>query len=293
METLTARVVRYQATGEGREGIERDVAKRVYDYPRRKCGWDEETSSEFFARVFPKVGGMIERFRDVGRPFESYLASMLLYQVRTYAHARRQSIVAWEAAADPEFWDLSRPAAVASPSGRSRDDLDPALREAFEIGQDGTIHSDRARRRFLVVCLKNAHTLSDSDLSAIARVAGARQEELEEAVRVLRGRSLERSRRLALFAERRNRAFSGLRMTDLRLAREIDPGRRRELQERRERLGRTLHSCQRTISRIRLAPTHGQIAAALGMPKASVDSTIYRLKRRLAAFYAPRHEEYA
>jgi hypothetical protein len=221
--------------------------------------------------------------------------------VRTFAHERRKRELEWEVSADPMICGMelaeSDGSSGASPPPssvcRPWEDLDPAVREIFEVEADGIIRLLPAKRRFLVACLKSAHLLSDGDVAAIARIAGRDEAALHAGVQKLRARSLDRSARLARFTERRNRAFSELRLTDARIVREIDPQRRRELEERRSRYMATLRSSQDMIARIRLAPSHRQIADVLGIPKASVDSTIHRLKRRAVAFYAPRHEEYA
>lgn len=322
MESLTERVLRFQETGQGGEEIVREVACRVYEFPRRTCQWDEEASSEFFARVFPKVRGMIARFRDIGRPFESYLASMLLFQVKTCAQHRYRRDLEWKAAADPELWGVESaedtagsargaPEPVAGGASRQvipgvcadRDRAWPAgdpwrslsaeLRRLLGVEEGGVIRSPFARRRFLVVCLKSAHLLTDADVAGIATMTRCGESELHDAVERLRARHHERLARLELFTGRRNKAFSELRLTQTRLCREVDPERRLELERKSKRLTKTLRSCQLTISRIRLGPSHRQIAEELGMPKASVDSTIHRLKQRAAAFYPAGHEEYA
>ena len=323
MESLTARVLQFQRTGRGGEEVVGEVARRIYEYPRRKCRWDEEASSEFFSRVFPKVRDMIARFRNVGRPFESYLASMLLYQVRTFVQRRHRRDLEWEIAADPDLWGIDRAArevtAREAPESDDSADADgpwgsvgvcadrerpgaadgsdflssPVARRLFDVGADGAIGSPCSRRRFLVAVLKAAHLLTDADVAGVARLTGVDEEALHATVQTLRARCHARMRRLELFTQRRNRAFSGLRLTQTRLAREIDPERRRELELRDLRLRKSLRACQRVIERIRLGPSHRQIAEALGMPKPSVDSTMHRLKLRAAALYPPDHEKYA
>jgi RNA polymerase sigma factor (sigma-70 family) len=323
MESLTARVLQFQRTGDGGEELLREVARRVYEYPRRKCRWDDEASSEFFARVYPKVRDMVARFRNVGRPFESYLASMLLFQVRTFVQRRRKRELEWEVAAQPDLWGiegaetgvqveqfldsedpveasgLSAAFGICADRERPRPEGGPwllgsaGLRRLFDIGSDGVIRSACSRHSLLVAILKSAHLLADADVAAVARLIGMDEERLHSTVRKLGERRGARLRRLELFTGRRNRAFAGLRLAQTRLAREVDPERRGELERKAERLRKTLRSCQRTLARMHLGPTHRQIAEALGIPKATVDSTMYRLKHKAAAFYADRHEEYA
>jgi hypothetical protein len=302
---LTERVLEFQRTGRDREAIVCDVAKRIYEYPRKKCRLDEESASEFFVRVYPKVAAMIQRFRYVGRPFESYLSSTLMYQIRSFTQDRSRRELEWEVSANPTLWDeipcderalrtlrpLSQPPCPVDPG--PWDLLDPPLRQALSIGADGTIHSVQARRRFLILCLKSAHVLADADIAAVSRIAGYPQTWVFNAVEGLRDRARQRTHRVEVYTGRRNRAYYGLRVIEARLWREVDPDRRRELDARRERLMGTVTRCHHVISRIKLAPSHRQVAEALGIPKATVDSTIHRLKRRAAELYARRHERYA
>lgn len=296
--SLTERVLRFQRTGAGEEAIVRDVARRVYEYPRRRCRWDEDSSSEFFARVYPKIRGMIERFRYMGRPFESYLTSTLMFQVRSFATERRKGELEWEAASCPAVQpDLAEPPApleVVRPEGTgSWVALDPPLREALCIGADGTIGSEAARRRFLILCLKSAHLFSDDDTEAIARIACRPVEEIASMIERLGERRRKKLDRVETYTGRRNRAFYQLRLVEMRLAREVDPRKRALLEQRSARLGRTVRSCQRVVARIQLAPSHREIGEVLGVPKPTVDSTIHRLKHRAAQLYARRHAEYA
>jgi hypothetical protein len=47
MENLTDRVLQYQRTREGLSEIVAELAPRVYHYPRRKMGWDEDACGDF------------------------------------------------------------------------------------------------------------------------------------------------------------------------------------------------------------------------------------------------------
>ena len=48
MESLTEKVLLYQKTREGLYDIVDALAPRVYQFPRRKMGWDEDACGEIF-----------------------------------------------------------------------------------------------------------------------------------------------------------------------------------------------------------------------------------------------------
>ena len=90
MENLTSRVLEYQRSQQGLEGLVAEIAPRVLHYPRRRFGWDEDACSEFYLFFHPRLLRVLGRFRDQGKPFESYLASVLHWQARSFARRRKK-----------------------------------------------------------------------------------------------------------------------------------------------------------------------------------------------------------
>jgi hypothetical protein len=84
-----------------------------------------------------------------------------------------------------------------------------------------------------------------------------------------------------MLRERRNRAFLQIYRIHQELSREHDAQRRHTLLEKLEGEKKRLAAALDEMSRVPTAPTHRDIAAALGVPKGSVDSGIYYLKNAL------------
>jgi hypothetical protein len=85
-----------------------------------------------------------------------------------------------------------------------------------------------------------------------------------------------------LLVERRNRAFTALQLVQQALAGEPEPEARALLAGRAARARRCLHRSQERIARVPLQPSNRELALALGLPKGTVDTSLYWLKRRLA-----------
>ena len=107
MESLTEKVLLYQKTREGLHDIVSALAPRVYQFPRRKMGWDEDACGEFFVFVQPRLIRLLDRFNDQGKPFESYLSAVLNWQLRNFARDRKRGERSWNVslrldAEDPE-----------------------------------------------------------------------------------------------------------------------------------------------------------------------------------------------
>jgi DNA-directed RNA polymerase specialized sigma24 family protein len=96
-----------------------------------------------------------------------------------------------------------------------------------------------------------------------------------------------RERRLETFRSRRNKAFSLIRVLETELMTESEPQRILVLQGRLARARRRMSSAMKRMARVGLSPTNREIGAVLGVPKGTVDSGLYWLKRKLASVYDP------
>src|SRR5512135_3748450 len=95
MNDLTQKVLAYQKTGHGLREIVEEIGPRVYQFPRRTMGWDEDACGDFYVFIHPRLIRLLERFRDQGRPFESYLWSVLNWQLRNFARDRSRAERGW------------------------------------------------------------------------------------------------------------------------------------------------------------------------------------------------------
>ncbi len=121
-------------------------------------------------------------------------------------------------------------------------------------------------------------------LAELARIDLARLHCLAEQLRRERE---PRDRRLETFRLRRNRAFSLARLLETELQGETDPQRIAILRSRVSRARLRMEAAMRRMSRVGLAPTNREIARVLGIPKGTVDSGLYWLKRKLSPVYDP------
>ena len=128
--------------------------------------------------------------------------------------------------------------------------------------------------------MKRVRLLSEQEVGELAELAGVRPELLEQVCARLRQALLPHEHRLALLAGRRTRAYAALCLLEQELLREAEPGRKEALALRLQKARRALRRSQQRIASVRLAPSNRAIAAALGLPKGTVDTALYSLKRR-------------
>jgi RNA polymerase sigma factor (sigma-70 family) len=280
MSDLTEKVLAWQRTREGLDELMRELAVRAYRYPRRKMGWDEDACGDFYLFIHPRLLRLVDRFRDQGKPFESYLFTVLAWQLRNFARDRRQAERKWNVALRIDAGDGFAPPAPPVSDGCVRAGVLSGCLERLVV-------SAADRRNFLFLVLKCARTIPEEKLASFAATAGIDGQRLRELAGALREARAGREKRLETFRRRRNRAFAAERLLQEELRTETDPRERRVREEALERVRRRMRLAMQRMARVGLSPTNRQIAALLGVPKGTVDSGLYWLKKKLGSVYDP------
>jgi RNA polymerase sigma factor (sigma-70 family) len=274
MDALTEKVISFQKTNQGLNELVAAIAPRVYWYPRHKLGWDEDACGEFYAHFQPRLFRLLSRFRDQGKPFETYLCSVMSWQLKNFARDRKKEDCLWNTALRLDYpeeraeWEDARP-----------DTLDERMTALFSNGAD--------RRNLLSLCLKNIRHMSPERLSGLAALLDLPEETVNGYASTLRARMAPREERLESFRVRRNRAYSHARLLEQELLEETGPERRGEILERLANTNKRMRTAMHRMSRIKLNPTNREIAETLGVPKGTVDSGLFWLKKKLVSVYDP------
>jgi RNA polymerase sigma factor (sigma-70 family) len=274
MESLTEKVIAFQKSKDGLAELVASLSPRIYQYPRQKLGWDEDSCGDFYLFFQPRLVRLLSKFRDQGKPFENYLCSVLSWQLKNFARERRKSERGWSVSlrlriVEDEAREVE---AFAGP-----DPADPRLPQVLREKSD--------RRNFLLLCLKCVRVLSQERIAGLSGLTGIPVDTLFALVSTLRARIARKEKRLACFRERRNRAFASCRLLETELSEETDPVRREALRERLSKSYRRMRTAMERMTRVMLNPTNREIAEVMGMPKGTVDSGLFWLKRRLAPVY--------
>ena len=283
MENLTEKVLTFQRTRAGLEEIVNEVAPRIYQFPRRKMGWDEDACGEFYLYFHPRLLRLIGRFQNQGKPFESYLGSILGWQLRNFARERKRADREWKVSLRLEPGDGFGPA-IGGP------DEEPA---GLPPDAAALIRSAADRRSFLFLVLKYCRAIDTNNAALIANIAGICPERLLAIAAELKAMRASREIRLETFRDRRNRAFARARILEAEIQTEIDPQRKEAILTALDRSRRRMKAAMERMACVSIAPTNMQIAQVLGVPKGTVDSGLYWLKRKLSPVYDPDHLRFA
>jgi DNA-directed RNA polymerase specialized sigma24 family protein len=275
-------VLLYQKTREGLHDIVNALAPRVYQFPKRKMGWDEDACGEFYVFVHPRLIRLLDRFNDQGKPFESYLSAVLNWQLRNFARDRKRGERSWNVslrldAGDPEAQETREK--LVSP---------PAAEDVCLPADIATlIKSEADRRNFLFLAMKCARTIGPENAPLLAAVSGVDENRILGLSALLREMRAPRELRLEIFRARRNRAFAQSRLLETELQSEVEPERAAVLRASLAKARRRMRAAMIRMARVKLAPTNLEIARVVGVPKGTVDSGLYWLKRKLASAYDP------
>ncbi len=277
MAELNEQVLRYQATGQGLEQLLSVLSSRVYAYPRLRGSRCEDDAGEFYLSCYPRLVRMLRRFREQGKPFEWYLQSVLRWQYLAYVRARRRRERQWTSGSLAAFWE---PPLLEPEPAPERAGLRGQAAGLFRLEAGGRAVRRGERTRLLVWALKRVRTLSERELQELAELSGLLPEVLGRVCARLRQGLLPHERRLELLAGRRTRGYAALCLLEQELGREAEPARRAQLERRVQKARHALGRSQLRIAAVRLAPSNREIAAALGLPKGTVDTALYSLRRR-------------
>ncbi len=296
MTRLTEAVLRYQQTGIGLERAYGEAALLVYEYPRRRFGFSEDDCGEFLLFFHRSLLRLIDRYRDTGRTFEAYLYGTMKWQIRTFARKKRRSAVRYEVVNHRDLWEEIHPRYYAASITESTQETG-FVREAepkllvsgsLEIDADGRLVDPTMRRRVTILALKACLHLDDTLIRAVEHAADHQPGWLQDRLAEARAYMRRRTDRLRSLQMRRVRAYYNLRRAHdtLRLA---PPGPAADSAMRSVAVWhRRLRLIENAICRVPRSPTNGEVAEILGVPKGTVDSSLFYMKRVYSGTKRPR-----
>lgn len=277
-DSMTQSVLEYQQGKLSLDQIRNLVLVEAYDHLRRYRRKGEDEVSEFLLVFYDRIPGLLGRFRCQGLPFRHFLLRSLRWQWTSFradrSRARRQGWLVADAAYGSGNEDV-----VAEPGSGS-----------WEPGPVRPLTVSSTRRLVLLV-LKAAPYLDDGQIEAFCRHTGTDLAWLQACQHRLKTTTIVRRSKRAILVEKRGEAFYRRLLAEDEAQREFDPVRRQVFERRAMLYRRRMASLTRQQETLSTAPTHLEVATLLGMPKGSVDSGLYHLKKELVRVYSGRHDD--
>lgn len=274
-DSLTQSVLAYQNGTTSLEEVRNLVLVEAWGHLRRYRRKGEDEISEFLLAFHGRIEGLLGRFECRGLPFRHFLFRSLRWQWNTFRTDRAR---------------LRRKAWLAADLGLGAEEGE-SLAEVAAGWDPVPGLSAVARKRLVLLALKAAPWLEDGHLEAVSRQAGVDLAWLQACQHQLKVCTDRRRCRREALVEKRGEAFYRRLQAEDDARREVDPDRR-EVHERRASLYRQrLANLSHKQESLSTSPTHLELSVLLGMPKGSVDSSLYHLKRELASVYSSAHHD--
>ncbi|MBU0928933.1 MAG: hypothetical protein KKA67_14380 [Spirochaetes bacterium] len=265
----------------GEKGLEGKILERiaadVYRRPRLYGFDSEDDVGEVFERYWTRIGGLADRYEDIGYSFHAFLVSSLRYMAMSIRRTKAWNLDRENALQD-EIKAETRAALASYPFGRSGTRPTGTLK-GFPRPDDTSLTAVAFRRRIFYLCVKCANIIGDDEAIAVADIVGINVAELLHVLTLARSRGLGLRSRTVSRRRGRDAAWLRMRSCGRRLAREPDQDRRRYLADRIEK-DRGLYSrATRLISRSCPILSNKTVAELLGIPKGTVDCGVGRVMK--------------
>ncbi len=276
-DTLTKKVLTWQKSGVGYEDLVKEISAMVYSYPKRHFCWTEDQCSDFYCYFYKRIEKIMNGFRYCGIPFRSYLYRSIKCQVHTF-HRKTQKKQQQNALffheskiLIEEHGDFMKSSKL-RPSGHAV--------HLLQLDRRKDMLNTGAGRRVIMLALKSAPYLTDSHIEAVSKMTGCSEDWFFEKVSKLRRITERRNKRIKEFDLRINRAY----MQIYQLHTEISSGLAFETDEVENKLSSVKQRMDKALKgreSLRTVPTNREIADVLDVPKGSIDSGLYYIKKSL------------
>lgn len=294
IDSLTRQVLECQQTGNGLSDLRDRIAVMIYFDLPGGINLSEDEKSDFFCLFYPRIENLIKRFIYTGKPFTVYLNSSVRGQLKGFRiikiRERRlqvfyRSPLCWETLQEeaPKYLDKYL---------EKRKRIPEEIKKIFNIGEDGKIHDPAYQRRFLYLVLKNSYFIDQNLVETLCKIGGFEPKWLLEMLEQLKTFIAAKENRLKRLISRRN--FCHFKIYKLEELYACTEGKKREeilfqIKRNREKLCRYVWE----IQRIHLYPTNREIALVTGIPKGTIDSALFHLKKREQELSAGKDLQYA
>ncbi len=266
---LTEKVQAFQVSGRNKESLVKEIALYVFSSFLIKNYLTEDQAGDFLCSFYHEIERIIHRFSYQGKPFEAYLNTILKWRIKTFVSRASREKYALRIVNDARFVNTIE---------------QRYLPEDEVLGDRGaqTVKSNLNRadkKRLMLLYMKEYLVADPKYLTHVARITGFPERWIVERAEMLKVMVYKRIKRYKRLLEKRNRTFFKLYLTEKRQLEAYTPKEIQLYASRAKVLSLRLRQTNRELSRFSLRPTHREIAQVTGIPKGTVDSGMFYLKR--------------
>ncbi|MDR1238944.1 MAG: hypothetical protein LBK27_02420 [Treponema sp.] len=227
--------------------------------------WERDDYADYLGWFYPRMRRAIDSYRDAGASFETYIGAIMRWSAREYRFRLSDKYLT-----EHTTWSLKT--------------VDMMLHENEPdyIGPEEQADPPFSPRQMLILILKSYYFVSDDFVDRMAPVIKIHKEKLHDLLAKIRELRAERDAEIHILRERCHCQFYRCMTYERRMRAVQEHSAFHTLMKSRlERARQRLTAIRQRLARTRLEATNVQVAQVLGIPKGTVDSTMFLLKNRM------------
>jgi hypothetical protein len=271
---LTKAIRRYRKNGKGLDAIMQHIILKAYAFAKQNRYCREDDCADFLLSFYPRIEASIRRYRASAMDFEAYLKNCFIWHMKSYLATRirkkrQEKIIYSESCGEL----LRGEAAIWEIHEEEAESL--IIPESDEQNQEAMLDS----LKIFLLALKCANDINDRLISRIASRIGTHSAVVFHCIEILRTTMGRRTRRIQVLQEKRRRNYFRLRyfLELQRNCRDKFYAEKLEGQIRKEK--RRYETVSRILAITPKSPSHSDIARILGLPKGTIDSGYFYIRR--------------
>jgi endonuclease III-like uncharacterized protein len=236
------------------------------NYQQFQCfDWNKDKYTDYLCWLYPRLSRAIDAYKDIGASFEGYILSIVYWSAKEYRSRELDhhltEYACWEArAADMNVCD-----------------------DEPEYGESTPVLKLVSNpRQILILLLKSYFFISDDFISRIAPAIGMKKEKLWQMIDILRKQRIERDEEARNMQERIYCQYYRCIAFEKKLRCLVEGSALYEkIQAQLKRAQSRYAGMRKRFAGINFDATNRQIADVLGIPKGTVDSTLYAIRKKI------------
>jgi hypothetical protein len=228
--------------------------------------WSRDVCIDYLCGLYPRLTLAIDGYKNVGSSFENYIKSKLYWFVKE--HRTRESDHHVTEYACWETWTMDRNALLCDTESEYLET--PRISRRFSNP-----------RQILILLLKSYAFVSEEFITRAAPSIGIEVKKLQKMIDDLRKKRFERDDKIRRLLEQVYSQYYRCVAFERRMRAVPEDSAFYEIMKGRlERARKRYVSMRKRLASVRFEATNRQIAEVLGIPKGTVDSSLYAIKQK-------------
>ncbi|GEM_PF-4132490 len=274
MDSTTQKVLMYNSGAADLGPLITTIQKEIYEVLLNRWKLSLETTHDFLAGFLKRIPTLIQNFNWIGKPFGAYLYSTLKFYVKKYLNNKNflnKKRIYFEVPLEDRPLEGEYVTQAVYSEVREKDDTQLTL--AIRKNQTGVV-----TRRIIYLLLKAAWNVDDRILELTSEKTSVPVHDLfllvEKAKEFLRPKAEKREKLYNI----RGTCIAKIFQIQNLLQEGGDPGSIGKLQADENKWRFRMQRAENLLKRIKLVPSHSEIASILNISKSTIDSLAIAMK---------------